>query len=122
MSEPNEGDDPYVSPRTAGDSDMTHSGSCVKILFVWVAPLFAVPLLVVICGGAWPLGALLAIGFLVWMGRFSARNSSGRPGYDSQPQTGRVVLYVVLQLVWIPLFWTAIFWGFCAATGSGTFK
>lgn len=119
MSEP---DDPYLPPQKQGDPDMAHAGSCIKILLIWVAPLFAVPLLVAICGGAWPLGALLGIGFLVWMGRISASDSSGRPGSDSKPQTGRVVLYVVLQLVWIPLFWTAIFWGFCAASGSGTFK
>ena len=119
MSEP---DDPYLTPQKLGDPDIAHTGSGIKILLIWAAPLFAVPLLVAISGGAWPLGALLAIGFLVWMGRISASDSSGRPGYDSKPQTGRVVLYVVLQLIWIPLFWTAIFWGFCANNGSGTFK
>jgi hypothetical protein len=118
----NEPDDPYITPQTQGDPDMANSGSCIKVLLVWVSPLFAVPLLVAICGGAWPLGAILAIGFLVWMGRISGTDSSGRSGSDTKPQTGRVVLYVVLQLVWIPLFWCAVVWGFCAASGSGTFK
>ncbi len=117
-----EHEDPYFPPREPTDPDMARSGSCIKILLIWISPLFAVPLLVVICGGAWPLGALLAIGFLVWLGKISATDSSARHGSDTNPQTGRVVLYVVLQLVWIPLFWTAIFWGFCAASGSGTFK
>lgn len=115
-------DDPYLTPQKQGDPDMAHSTSCIKILFIWVSPLLAVPLLVAIFGGAWPLGVLLATGFLVWLGRISARDSSGRPGYDTKIHSGRVVLYVVLQLIWIPLFWTAIFWGFCAASGSGTFK
>ncbi len=121
MSDSKEDNDPYLSPMTRGDPDMAQTGSCIKILLVWVMPLFAVPLLVLICGGAWLLGAILAIGFLVWMGRFSASDTSGKPGYDTKPQTARIVLYVVLQLVWIPLFWCAVVWGFCAISGSGKF-
>lgn len=117
-----EQDNPYHTPQKQGDPAVAHAGSCIKVLLVWISPLLVVPLLGVISGGAWPLGVLLAIGFLVWMGRISARDSSGRPGYDIKPHPGRVVLYVVFQLIWIPLFWAAIVWGFCAATGSGTFK
>ncbi|MEO5914740.1 MAG: hypothetical protein ABIS50_10935 [Luteolibacter sp.] len=108
------GDDPYTSPERQVDSDPANARSCLKALLIWISPSFAVPLLVAICGAAWPLGAILAIGFLIWMGRISAKDSSGSALVNIPLQTGRVVIYVVVQLVWIPLFWAAVVLGFCA--------
>ncbi len=110
-------DDPYASPKKQENYELADTGSCLKVGLVWILPLFAVPLLVAICGGAWPVGVILAIGFLVWMGKIYVRESNNRLGANTFPLGGRVVIYVVLQLIWIPLFWTAIFWGFCSRTG-----
>ena len=98
-----------------------HNGSCFKTLLIWVSPSLVVPLLFVSCGGAWPFGTILAIGFLVWMGTISSGDSSGKRGDDAATSKGRVALYVVLQLIWIPLFLAAALWGVCVFSGSGHF-
>ena len=118
MSEPNGNDDPYVPPQKPDQADLVHPGSCLKVLLIWGSPAIVVPLLVVLLAAAWPVAVILAVAFLIWMGRISATDTSGRPGFDKNPQTGRVVLYVVLQLLLIPLFWFAVGWAFC---GSGKF-
>ena len=114
MNEPPKFDDPYLSPQEPGNSDPGNTSSCLKILLIWGLPLFAVPLLVAVCGSAWPVGVLFAIGFLVWIGMISAIDFSRSTGGNAEPKTRRVVLYVVLQLIWIPLFWCAVIWGLCA--------
>ena len=121
MNGPTGHQDPYVPPRKQGDSGSAATGSCLKVLLVWGSPSLVVPVLLAMCGGAWPVAVIIAIAFLTWMGGISATDSSGRPGSGTRPRTGRVVLYVIVQLVWIPLFWMSVAWGFCAFTGAGKF-
>lgn len=93
--------------------EQTTAGSCIWTWSVWCLPLLIVPVIIGLFVSIWPVGVLLALGFLAWMGRMH---------FSDSPGWGKVVLYVFMQAVWIPLFWITIGWGFCAVTGSGTFK
>lgn len=103
------------------DANDSAAGSCLKVLWLWCGPTFVVPLIMALMAMAWPVGVVISIMFLVIMGRSFATDSSGRPGVDTKPDTARVVLYVVLQIIWIPLFVLGVLWGICAMNGGASF-
>lgn len=100
---------------------MSENGSCLKGIWLWCGPSIVVPLIMALTAMVWPVGVVFSIMFLVFMGRSVARDTSGRPGVDTKPDTARVVLYVVLQIIWIPLFVFGVFWGICAMNGGARF-
>lgn len=94
------------------------SGSYFRVIGLWCFPSVVVPLIVVLCFGAWPLSPVLVLGFLAWIGRTCLSGSDS----EAVPSWGKVALYVLVQVIWIPLFWSAIVWGFCSLSGMGNFK
>lgn len=118
MNTSNDRDNPYVGPKKLGNPKVVVVGSCLKALLILVSPTIVVPLLVAIFVTVLPVGVLLAIGFLVWMGMLSVTDTSGRVGYDTKPKIGQVVIYVVLQLIGIPMFWLAVLWSVCSRGGN----
>ena len=125
MSEQNEQFKPYP-PQEPEGSHASKSGSCLMTLFIWFMPSLVVPLIFLFLASARPLAVLIAIAFLVWLGRiqFAEETLEFNPhsGDASNSRWGKVALYVIVQLIWIPLFLCAVLWGFCVLTGSGTFK
>ena len=116
-------DDPYTTPQHRGNSGTVSSGgSCLKMGVVWGLPAIVVPLIMGLFMSVWPIGLTLAVGFLLWMGKMQATDSMTDSGAGTNTQWGRVVLYVVVQVILIPLVWFAVAWGFCAISGSGSFK
>lgn len=95
---------------------MSDNGSCLKTIWLWCGPSFVVPLIMALMAMAWPVGVAISIMFLVIMGRSVATDSG-----DTKPDTARVVLYVVLQIIWIPLFVFGVLWGICAMNGGARF-
>ncbi|MEY4568979.1 MAG: hypothetical protein RLZZ398_418 [Verrucomicrobiota bacterium] len=95
-------------------------------LFIWFMPSLVVPLIFLFLASAWPLAVLIAIAFLVWLGRIQFAGDplefNPHSGDATKPGWGKVTLYVIVQLIWIPMFLCAVIWGFCVLTGSGTFK
>lgn len=126
---------PYAAPVRRvravrmGDAPDQPRASCLKVAIVWFLPTFVVPLLLLFLAAAWPVAVLVTLGFLVFMGHLSA--GGGRSILDPDTSAGgrqeirwgQVVLYVVLQLVWIAGFWfavaSALLWWACGRSGSG---
>ncbi len=95
------------------------SGGCLKT-FVWFLPSFVVPIIVGLSLTCWPIGVVLALVFLIWMGNLTVEDSNAQPNAGEKrglSKKWRVAIYVVLQVIWIPLFLAAVFWGFCMVSG-----
>ncbi len=126
MNEPFEwekSDDPYATPHRIEDAEVpAKGGSCLWIGFIWGTPTVAVPLILGLFGSVWPVGVALALGLLFLMGRMQSADFAAEPGAATHRQWGRVILYMVIQMVLIPMLWFAVVWGFCAISGSGKFK
>jgi len=125
MNEPPEWEkpvDPYTTPHHGGNDGVSgRGGSCLRTFFFWGLPAIVVPLIIGLFVAVWPVGLALALAFLFWMGRMQWRSSAGGPEAGDAPQWSKVFLYVVVQVVLIPLLWFALVWGFCNVTGSGKF-
>jgi hypothetical protein len=93
-------------------------GSYWRLFCIWCLPSIVVPLIVVFCSMAWPLSLVLVFGFLTWIGRTCLSGSDA----EAAPSWGDVALYVLVQVIWIPLFLSAIVWGFCSLSGMGNLK
>jgi hypothetical protein len=104
-------------------SEPTPKDSCFLICCAWGVPLVVVPLIVAFplivasFNMVWPLSLVLVLGFLTWIGRTCLSGSDS----EAVPSWGNVALYVVVQVIWIPLFWSAIFWCLCGLI-VGNFK
>lgn len=96
-------------------------GSCMWMFFIWGSPTIVVPLIILLLMGVWPIGVALALFFLFWMGRLQAAGFDANPD-NNAPKWGKVVLYMVAQIILIPLVLYGILLGLCSFTGSGTFK
>jgi hypothetical protein len=88
-------------------------------------PSIVVPLILLFLASVWPLAVLIAIGFLIWVGHIQSAEDLPKfkppSGATPKPRWGKIVFYAIVQLIWIPLFWSAVIWGFCGLNGSGTF-
>jgi len=89
-------------------------GSCLEVLVVWCLPSVVVPIIIAVTASAWPVGVILAILFLIWMGARSAQDSSGRPDRETKAPTNRIVLYVVAQLIMIPVVVGTVVYAVCS--------
>ena len=125
MNEPPEWEkpeDPYAAPNEFGSSaNVSPTRGCLGIALFWGLPTVAVPVIILMFQDGWPIGVALALCLLVWLGKVHSETSSSTPGTQSAPKWARVLLYVVVQIIWIPLFWMGLVWGFCMVTGSGKF-
>lgn len=112
-------EEPYLPPRENGNGPSGGASSCLWITWIWFGPSIVVPLILIVTAGAIPLAILLALGFLIFMGMASA----GRNGEEGKAplEVWRVILYVLLQIIWIPLFTFAVLWGICAMNGGMKF-
>lgn len=100
---------------------MSESGSCLKVLWLWGSPSLVVPLLMALTLKVWPVGVVISISFLVIMGQSLMEEPDSRTGEKTNRFTGQVLLYVVLQIIWIPLFLFGVLWGICAMSGGTRF-
>lgn len=104
--------------------DAPARGSCLKTLLVWALPSIVVPLILwlfLVTLRSLPLGIFIALGFVLWMGAIHAKDSSPIPGYEEKPKWPGVLLYSVIQLIFMPLFWVTLLCGVCAYSGGGSF-
>lgn len=107
-------EEPYLPPREPGNGPESARTSCLWVAWIWFGPSVVVPLICLVTLGFIPVGLVLSFVFLMLMGSASVqeRNRAG---------AWRVFLYVVLQMVWIPLFSFAVLWGICAMNGGMRF-
>ena len=89
-------------------------GSCLEALAVWCLPSVVVPIIIAFTASVWPVGVFFAILFLIWMGTRSARDSNGGPDRETRAPATRVVLYVVAQLVIIPVVVGTVVYAVCS--------
>lgn len=109
-------EEPYLPPREPGEGPAGTASSCLWTLWIWFGPTLVVPFIFLFTAAVLPLGVVLSIGFLIFMGSFSVGRKMGKEG--TRAEAWRVLLYVVLQIVWIPLFSFAVLWGICAMNGG----
>lgn len=101
------------------DGTVSTTGSCFKVLLIWCAPSIVVPFLMLLTGPLWPLGAFISIAFLVTMGKSFTGITDEATDAEKTSARVMVVTYVVLQIIWIPLFLLGAILSACALSGSG---
>lgn len=114
--------DPYSTPHNLESGGPAKSGgSCFKTLMVWCLPAVAVPLIIGLFASSPIMGGILSLCFLIAMGKIYAGDLYQDNAAENQRRWPKVLLYLVIQVILIPLVWLALIWGFCVVTGSGKF-
>jgi hypothetical protein len=112
-----DGDNPYAKPEVDAEWKSAPSRSRFKSLLIWGAPTLICPIILVLLADAWPIAMLIIIIFLLAMANAAAEQQIGRNvplGKIPPSKLGRSFLYIVFQIVWIPLFYMGLFWAVCA--------
>lgn len=97
---------------------MSDNGSCLKGIWLWCGPSIVVPLIALLPIMAWPVKVAISIGFLITMGYHLAGDPVGNADSETKSKTGIVVIYVVLQIIWILMFYCGLYWAICGMGGA----
>lgn len=116
-------EDIYQPPHTPPPVLPPTKGSCLQLGLIWGLPLLVVPLIFLVCNAVLPLAIVLSLFFLSLMGNshanHSRRKTSSGSVEETKPSWVPVLGYVLIQIVWIPLFWITVGWAVCSISGTG---